>query len=64
MIKVKTTMILIKEYPINPEHYPEGSTVEQMMNLDLESFKDDVLLFLDMQSEGSMEVKSEVLHND
>lgn len=64
MIKVRTVMTVTKEYEIDPEHYPDGSTVEQMLKLDLESFADDPLLFLDMQSEGSTNFKSEVLNND
>lgn len=54
-IKVRTTMTLTVEYEINPEYYAEGSTVEQMIETDIDSFHDDPTLLFSL---GEVEVNT------
>ena len=47
MPKIKISVLCEVEYEPRPEHYPEGSTIEQMLAIDLKGVEDDVFLFLD-----------------
>lgn len=44
-VKVRATRTIIKEYFIDPELYPENSTVEEMINIDKEFSQDDPEMF-------------------
>lgn len=46
-MKVRMTITATKEYELNPEHYPAGSTPQQMLDIDLEGARLDPYLTLD-----------------
>lgn len=37
------------EYDINPDHYPEGATPEEMLAVDLENAEEMPYAFIDME---------------
>lgn len=55
---VRTTMVITVEYAIDPNYYPEGSTVEEMLALDRDTFKRDPDLLFSL-GEADIEVKTE-----
>ena len=44
-MKAKITMTL--EYKLNPAYYPEGSTAREMLEMDINNYKDDPSLLLE-----------------
>ena len=48
MKKIKAEIIAAISYEINPEFYPEGSTPDECLKIDVDNFKEspeDILLF-------------------
>ncbi len=46
-MKICLTLSYILEYEPNPENYPEGSTPEQMLKIDLKNAEEDINLISD-----------------
>lgn len=46
-MKVRLTITAVKEYELNPKHYPEGATPQQMLDIDIEGARLDPYLTLD-----------------
>lgn len=47
MKSFKVKAIIEIKYEINPEYYPENSTLDDMISLDLANLEDDPYTFLD-----------------
>jgi hypothetical protein len=45
-IKLKLTVKVTCEYTPNPKHYPEGSTPQDMLEIDIEGADEDPFMFL------------------
>ena len=53
MKKIRLTRVEVVEYEPNPEYYPEGSTIEQMAQMDSAETNDvrDEIFMSDLKSE-------------
>lgn len=60
MAKLRVIVTATLEYESDPEWYPDASTPEEMLAIDLENAKEDVFLFLDT-SDTKWEFKGEVI---
>ena len=60
MAKLRIVVTATLEYETDPQWYPDASTPEEMLAIDLENAKGDVLLFLD-NSNTKWEFKGEVI---
>lgn len=46
MKKIKITFTVTVEYEPNPEFYPAGSTIEEMLDIDIKNAEDDPFMVL------------------
>jgi hypothetical protein len=58
-MKARITVIHTNEYDLNPAYYPEGISNEDMLNLDVNSIKEDPYYFL--ENCKTLEVKGELI---
>lgn len=49
--KVRVIIEVVLEYELIPEHYPEGSTPQQMLDIDLTMINEDPYSMLDSAKE-------------
>jgi len=47
MQKAKITFVVTIEYEMNPGHYPEGATPQDMLDIDLAGADDDPMVWMD-----------------
>lgn len=50
MAKIKLKIVCEVEYELQPSYYPDGSTLEQMLKIDLEGAIDDPFLTMDNEN--------------
>jgi hypothetical protein len=60
MTKLRIVITATVEYEASPDAYPEGSTPEQMLAIDLENADDDTFMFLD-NDDVKWDIKGEVM---
>lgn len=60
MARAKITVTFELEYELNPELYPKGATLEEMIAIDKESYE-TVPYFLMENEDAIMTVKGEVI---
>lgn len=60
-MKIKATCVQIREYEVDPENYPEGSTNDEILAIDKQAAEDDPALFFDYdyQTEIIVEIVGE-----
>lgn len=62
-MKVRATRTIVKEYEVNPDHYPKGSTTEDILKLDQQGLEDE--FFDDVDSDVvSLEIIDTVKWDD
>lgn len=60
MTKLRIQLTATLEYEANPTAYPDGSSPEQMLAIDLSNADDDTFMFLD-NDDIHWEIKGEVM---
>lgn len=60
--KIRLTLTLVREFEPNPDHYPPGSTLEDICELERINADDDLdLLFAECDS---LDIKAEIIEGN
>ena len=62
MQKVKLTFLIEVEYEQDPEYYPEGSSAEEMLAIDLMAVNDDPYLTMNLEN-AKWDITGKILDN-
>jgi hypothetical protein len=54
MPKVKIKFTVEYEYELQPDYYPEGSSAEEMLQIDIDNMNNDPLMVLDIITSESL----------
>lgn len=62
MKKIRLKMVIVLEYPLEEDAYPEGITEEEMLSMDIKMFQNDPSLIFELKGNRKIEVDGMIIN--